>query len=335
MTPTHLTLLAQDFGQQASSVDGRRRYPTLERLLARGRCCRIDSVSSNHLRFALFGIETTGVLPVAALTQASNRRSRSRDDYYSLRSDPVTMWADMARVFMTHSGFADLDPFERNELENCVRGVLLEEGIQLHADHPERWCIALDAPLDFSLTPLEAALDMDLADALPNHPQGRYWRRVLDEIRVALHHCPLNMRRRATGRQEINSVWFWGGGFVPDAAPRDLFDTVYSNHPVSSGLAIINDCKLRKQSGAGRGGFGGDGRSVLIDWLAEGSDPGLELGRIDRLLHPLLQRVEENRLVLTFYDGSGEGRVVDRRTQRRFWRRAEPVGQAAMRPVEA
>ena len=48
--------------------------------------------------------------------------------------------------------------FERNEIENTVRSVLLEEGIHLHADHTERWCIALGEPLGFSFTPLEEAL---------------------------------------------------------------------------------------------------------------------------------------------------------------------------------
>ena len=87
-------------------------------------------------RFALFGIEPGGFLPVAALTHVCDRESEPQDEYYWLRTDPVTMWADLAQVFMTSHGFADLDPFERNEIENAIRAVLLEEGIDLHSDHP-------------------------------------------------------------------------------------------------------------------------------------------------------------------------------------------------------
>ncbi len=261
------------------------------------------------------------MLPVAALTHVSDRKKTTKDDYFWLRSDPVTMWADMAKVFMTSHGFADLDPYERNEIENCIRSVLLEEGIHLHADHAERWCIALNEPLQFEFTPLDEALGMDLAEALPSHPEARFWRRVLTEIQVALHNCPVNMRRRQAGRQEINSVWFWGGGLIPEAAPHDLIDTVYSNHPVTRGLAIINDCSLKKQGKAGHREFSRDGHSVLIDWVPESNYAIEELEQLENLSEGILGLVERKRVELTLFEGSGNGRQYNHKSQRRFWRR--------------
>jgi hypothetical protein len=269
VTVTHITLLVETLRDLVGALGEPHRFPALEQLYSRGGVHRLPSVTPNHLRFSLFGIEPDGDLPVAALTHVSDRKKTPRDNYYWLRSDPVTMWADMAQVFMTSHGFADLDPYERNEIEICIRSVLLEEGIDFHSDHPERWCIALNEPLQFEFTPLDEALGMDVAESLPQHPEARFWRRILNEIQVALHNCPVNIRRRLSGRQEINSVWFWGGGFIPDAATHDPFDTVYSNHPVSRGLAIINDCRLRKQGEAGRGDFNRDGRAVLVDWSPE------------------------------------------------------------------
>ena len=107
-----------------------------------------------------------------------------------------------------------------------------------------------------------------MADAMPQHPEARFWRRILNEIQVALHNCPVNIRRRQSGKQEINSVWFWGGGFIPDASPHDLIETVYSNNPVTRGLAIINDSRLKSQRMAAQDDFSRDGRSILIDWVA-------------------------------------------------------------------
>jgi hypothetical protein len=237
------------------------------------------------------------------------------------------MWADMARVFMTQFGFADLDPFERNEIENCIRGVLREEGIDLYADHPERWCIPLEKPLDFSFTPLDEALGMDIAEALPEHPEARYWRRVLNEIQVALHNAPVNIRRRASGRREINSVWFWGGGFIPDAAQHDHPQIVYSDHPVSCGLAIINDCRLEALDRALGAEFGDDGASVLIDWTAGTADPENEMLVLESLIGRLQDRADHGRLVVTLYSGSGEGRRYGVHARRRFWRRAVPLSR--------
>jgi hypothetical protein len=332
--PGIITLLVEELGPLARAAPNKDRYPVLERIMARGSRCQAPAATANHLRFALFGIEQAGDLPVAALTHVNDRGAGSpQNDYYWLRADPVTMWADMTRVFMTSYGFADLDPHERNEIENCVRSVLREEGIVLHADHAERWCIALEHPLEFEFTALDQALGMDVAEALPEHPGARYWRRLLNEIQVALHHSPVNVRRRHRGQQEINSVWFWGGGFIPDAAPHDLFDTVYADHPVSSGLALINDCRLRPQRAAEEARFDDDGRNILIDWLVDSRDARHELQCLDWVARPILDRVDSGKSALTLFDGSGAGWIYDRSAKRRFWRRRRPLPQSMITPA--
>ena len=333
MTTTHVTLLVENLRRQIESISKDYRLNSLEMIFSRGRPLNIAAATSHHLRFTLFGIEADGKLPVAALTHVADRKARPKNDFFWLRTDPVTMWADMARVFMTNYGFADLNPYERNEIENCIRSVLEEEGFHMQADHPERWCIALSSPLNFEFTPLDDALGMDVAEALPDHPEARFWRRILNEIQVALHHCPVNIRRRNSGRQEINSVWFWGGGFIPEAAPHDLFDTVYSNNPVTRGLAIINDCRLKMQNKAGHNLFRRDGRSILIDWTSQLRGAEEELAEVEGLAGQLIGLADEKQLVLTVFDGSGEGRLYDSSCQRRFWRRKKPVSFKRLAPA--
>jgi len=325
VTDLQITLLAADLRKLAGAMNPSRRLPALERVFSRGDECRIDCLTADHLRFALFAIEPGGALPVAALTHLSDRKRISQGSYFWLRADPVTMWADMAKVFMTSYGFADLDPYERNEIENCIRMVLLEEGIDFHSDHPERWCIALSKPLDFEFTPLDDALGMDVADALPGHPEALFWRRILNEIQVALHHCPVNIRRRQSGRQEVNSVWFWGGGFIPDPSPGGFFRTVYSDSAVTRGLAIIHDCRLNKLDLAGSDVLSDQQQSVLIDWTPATRNAEAEIGQLDILVKRTLDQVEEMDGVLTVLDGSGQGVKFDRKSRRRFWRRKTPL----------
>jgi len=323
----HVTVLAEDLSRLAAAAAPEIRYPALERAWCRGTPCRLNSRTPNHLRFTLFGIEPEEPLPVAALTLRADRADPLRRNDYWLRIDPVTLWADMARVFMTRAGFADLDPYERNEVENVVRAVLLEEGFQLHGEHPERWCIALAAPLPFAFTPLDEALGMDMAEALPEHPEARYWRRVLTEIQVALHNAPVNARRRAAGRPEINSVWFWGGGFLPDAAPSYLLDAVYSDNAVSRGLALINDCALRDLDAALGSRLDTDGQTVLIDWGSTVAGAEARMSDLELLVSSLLDQANRGRLMLTLYDGSGAGRSYGAAARRRFWRRRRPLAQ--------
>lgn len=327
MGPVQITLLIEDLGRLATAVSAGLRCPAVERVWARGQRRTVDVPTANHLRFKLFGIDSPGALPIAALTHVSDRQRRPDDSYYWLRADPVTMWADMARVFMTRFGFADLDPFERNEIETCILGVLREEGIDLHADHPERWCIPLEKPLEFAFTPLDEALGMDVADALPEHPEARYWRRVLNEIQVALHNAPVNIRRRAAGRHEINSVWFWGGGFIPDTAPHSVLRTVCSDLPVSRGLAIIHDCRLVPQANVLEGDFVEDDFPVLIDWTVGTEDPDQEMLLLESLIGPLQARSDQGLLTIALYDGSAEGRVYSAHSRRRFWHRRKPLSR--------
>ena len=335
MTASRITLLAEDLSALAAAIPGGLRFPVLEHVLGRGRRQRFDGESPDHIRFRLFGIEAAGALPIAALTHAADRASKPATDSYWLRSDPVTMWADMAQVYMTHFGFADLDPFERDEIEGCIRSVLEEEGINLQGDNPERWCIPLDKAPGFDFMPLHSALGKDLAESLPSHPEAQFWRRLLGEIQVALHHCPVNVRRRREGRREINSVWFWGGGFMPAEKGGVAMDAVYSDHPVSSGLAIINDCRLKPLASAWRQDLSAHEGAVLIDWTLRSTDPVVELNALERFLTTLLPALQDGSRSLTLIDGSGAARLYGRMHGYLFWRRRRPLSSCLPGPRQA
>ena len=135
-------------------------------------------------------------------------------------------------------------------------------------------------------------------------------------------------RRRAMGKREINSVWFWGGGFIPDASEHYLLDTVYSENAVSRGLAIINDCRTRAQMEALDSDFAGDGRSVLIDWAFAPTHPENEMALLEGLVGRLLAKADRGLLRLTLYDGGGQGRYYGKNARRRFWRRRVALPQA-------
>ena len=45
----------------------------------------------------------------------------------------------------------------------------------------------------------------------------RRWRALMTDVQVVLHNHPWNARRAAAGKPPINSLWFWGGGALPDS----------------------------------------------------------------------------------------------------------------------
>jgi hypothetical protein len=325
VTGARITLLVEDFDSLVRAADPVQRYPALEQVLSKGRSHRIESITANHLRFSLFGCDAEKTVPVAALTHLSDRTTRRQGDYYWLRADLVTMQAGMAQVFMISDGFADLSADERKVVECCVQEVFSQEEIKADTNHPGRWCMALSEPLDFQFLSLEQALGMDVAEALPGHPGALPWKRLLNEVQIALHNCPVNIRRRQNGQQEINSVWFWGGGTMPESSAQNPIESVYSEQPVTRGLAIINNCRLKAQTQADLDDMSQAGQSMLIDWLPETVSAKAELDRLEILASDLLNRVRIAGASLTLLNGSGRGWFYDRGARRRFWKRTAPL----------
>jgi hypothetical protein len=320
-----ITLLIDHFSALISTLNEGRRHPALETLLYRGRPSNHGCSSADALRFKLFGFAPEASQPVAALTRIADRGSKTNDKAYWLRLDPVTLWADMARVIMARCGFADLDEQERDEVENTVRSVLFREGITLNSDHPERWTIALERSLQFDFTPLEDAHGMDVAEVLPDHPAALHWGRIMNEIQMALHACPVNVRRRQQGRVEINSVWFWGGGLMPAAVSEPSYRTVCADHPVTRGLALLHDCTLHHLSAAEFADFSEDGGDVLLDWSRPVTNPDGELQLLNHIAGRLLEQVKLHAASIYLCTPDGAGWLFDRRCMRRWWKRREPL----------
>lgn len=335
MTGAHVTLLVEAFEDLVRAAEPAQRYAALEQVLAKGDSVCIESVTANHLRMSLFGMAPQLDIPVAALERLANGAVEAQDNTYWLKMDPVTMRADMAQVFLVGHGFADLDTDEQKAIERCVKDVLSEEAIEADFSQPGRWCVALNEPLGFQFSPLDLALGMDVADALPEHTEARNWRRILNEVQVALHNCPTNVHRRQGGLQEINSVWFWGGGRMPRSAPQNRFDAVYSNQPVTRGLAVLNGRRLMSQDKATPKSMDLGDQSVLIDWLTLSSSAPRELEKLETLVSGLLDGVRKSGLTLTFFDGRGRGWRFDRSARRRFWRRTAPLAAITATPANS
>jgi hypothetical protein len=316
-----ITVLVESLDYLLANAQPDQRLPALETILARGDKGSSECSSPDKLRFAQFGVQTTGSLPVAAITEVADRGSKPEAAHYWLRADPVTLWADMARVIMTSYGFADLDENERNEIENTVGSVLSQEGMDFKPAHPERWTIALEQALEFNFTPLDEALGMDVADALPDHPEALHWRRILNEIQMSLHACPVNIKRRSEGRQEINSVWFWGGGYLPSPGRTQSDKTVYSNHPVTRGLALVHDCVLKDLCHPKEMDFSTDKKEIVIDWTAPRMGAPIELEQLERLAQTMLDSVRKQGATLRVHSGSGKEWFFRRSCRQRFWKR--------------
>jgi hypothetical protein len=311
-----ITLLVEDLRQLAGALPESARFPVLEQILARGRKGRRNARTANHVRLELFGARAAGHPPVAALTQLAETGSSLQPDLYWLRADPVTMRADMTRVFITSCGFDGLDAAQRRTFDRVVRDVLEYECIRVPEGQHGPWCFPLDSDPAVDFTLLHEALGMDVAEALPAAGNASPWKRIMTEIQVEFH----DRGSRKPGQEGANSVWFWGGGRLPemDLSTR-AFDTVFSDDPVSRGLAVLAGSRLlpldRADAFSGR---------VLVDWIPATRDAVRESGNLEQLASGLLETVKGGGSLILI-DGGGEFRRVDRWALMRFWLRGRPL----------
>jgi hypothetical protein len=306
---------------------------TLLRLLARADRLPGGAEGDTARLFALFGIapEAGHDLPVAAVTRVADMGVIDRE--WWIRADPVYLEPGRDSLVM-HAGIG-LTPDEAERLVAELNESLAQDGWLLKAPRPERWYLKPPAAAAITTTPLTAANSRNVHPLLPQGPDYRAWHTHLNEIQILLHTSPVNAAREARGLLPANSVWFWGGGRLPQPGPV-TWVWIGSADPLSLGLARLagvssvplpaNGAELLAQPG------GGEQLLVLGLPVPILSQAGAEVwqGALERLardwLTPLVAAVHAGTLAeLTLTSDTGTSFRYRRRHRWRFWRRSRPL----------
>lgn len=237
--------------------------------------------------------------PMAAITRALDANDAGLHQW--LRADPAHVRPDLNGARVLAIGELGLHPGEVQALLASLMPLFGDAGFPISAPVPSRWYLAL--PREARLPPFappETVLGDDLLAHLPDGPDGRRWRSLLNEAQIILHNHPVNAARVGAGRLPVNSLCFWGAGLLPDHV-----------HSALAGVAS-NDAELAALAGLARLP-GGDGPQLfdlraLRDWRA-----------VEQRLRPGLAELGKDELRLDFADGA---RWSLRAGQRwRVWRR--------------
>jgi hypothetical protein len=294
------------------------RYPALERLLGRAHWQVTASSDMDRYRFALFGQVAGNALPLAAVRRLADlseddipehlAQQALQDRRYWLAADPVTLRAGMTRLMLVASGMSQLPIADRAGIARAVSELLAEEGLALETRHPEHWYLPLDKPLGFDFIPPYDALGADLAEVLPEHAEAAQWRRLLNLVQMMLHSLPANEKLESAGYPPVNSLWFWGGGILPQPAADNTVSAVISDDAISKGLALLSGLTpgSTSQLTSTDGNWldqmvttrQGDTAVMLIDWALQGADVDGELQRLDGFIAQLLPLLAQRRIDL-------------------------------------
>jgi len=234
-----------------------------------------------------------------------------------LRADPAHVRPDIngARL-LACGGTLALDDADRAAFLPALKPLFGDAGFAIDAPSPSHWYLRLprEATLPEFTEPVDA-LGADLFDHLAEGTEGRRWRVLLGEAQVVLHNHPWNAQRAARGKPQVNSLWFWGGGVLPDMV-RSQHAAACSDDESVRALAHAAD--IAQPMPARFAPCPGD---AVFD-LHDVRDLAMLDGAWLRPAIEALDRGDLQRLELDFADGSVSELTHNQRW--RFWRKPLP-----------
>lgn len=306
--------------------------PALARLLSRADASPVAGGDLEGEVLRAFGVSGPP-WPVAAAARAGEGDGVQPGDRWWLRVDPVHLRIDMTHARLFGAWMLDPTPAESEALVETLNRHFAEDGLVFEAPAPRRWYVAFDQARDLAThSPTEVA-GRNVDHFLPGGADGAYWRGLLNEVQMLLHEHPVNTAREAGGHLPVNSVWPWGGGFVP--APGQAPDHVLADEPLSRGLAALAGSAAAPLPASLAADAGGDplpdGRVLVVDDSAQEPLVHGEAEAWLEALHtleqrwcaPALERLRGGELDrVTLRTGGPVRYSATRRSLRlRFWRR--------------
>jgi hypothetical protein len=312
----------------------RDRPVALDRLLSRS---QRDSVVGKEPGAALcrwFDLEpdASGQLPVAPLTLLAD--TGQAGSACILRADPVHLRADQSclRLFDSHTFSITQD--EADELVAAFNSFYAETGWLLTAPRPQRWYLSLPNVESLNtLSPAQVA-GRDINPCLPQGASAAGWHSVMNEVQMLFHEHPVNAARAERGEPVINSVWFWGGGMLPQALQTTVSRMV-TDHPLAMGLAQQAGIPRLDLPASAQQllALAGDGLTLVfndgLEWAAQYSDIDSWVEMLRKLEHdwfaPLLAATRQGAIASLVIEPCNESSYRStRRQQQCFWKRIRP-----------
>lgn len=259
-------------------------------LLGRADVLPLQSVGEGAQLLRHFDLVPRG-WPMAAITRQGDQGDAAGRSW--LRADPVFIRPEMMGARLMAWGNLGLSADEAEAFLQPLRPVFGDAGFPISNSGPERWFLELppDTRLpDFPL-PMDA-LGGDMLAYLPEGNEARRWRSLANEAQVILHNHPRNQARIAAGLPPVNSLWFWGGGRLPDSIRCDFTSVTGADDDLLA-LAKFSGVQLQPtQTG-----------SALVDLRRHRDWADVEKAHLLPAMSALKHRY--SCLLLDFADGSG------------------------------
>ena len=317
--------------------------PGLENLLAK---CSVTEDKPEGIEGWLcraFGAAKQQDWPVAPITlqtdSGDDGEAVKTEKSHWIRADPVHLRLERDHILLADSHVFRISLEEAQQFTGLLnRHFAANQGISLFPLKPDRWYLRLLEPTLPHTHLLSEAVNRDIRNRLPFGANNTFWHSLANEIQMLLHEHPLNQAREARGELAVNSVWFWGGGTLPESLVSP-YTHVWSNEILAVSLASacnIDHAPLPVDAAAWEI-FARTGRHlVVLDELQGRARYRDAYGWRENIkemerqwfdpLWRMFRRGQFDEITLTAPDESnGKSFTATRSDSRKFWRRPRPI----------
>lgn len=219
--------------------------PSLEALLSKSNTTRYPPDDLTTWLCRLFEIKKQFDWPVASIMQqiesteySEINNDNSAKDFW-LRADPVHLRVEQNHIKLADNHVFQISKDEAMQFTNAINRHLANDYLTLLPLHPYRWYLRLNKAPEIYTQTLDSAICKNINNLLPTGNDSITWRKIFNEIQMVLYEHPLNQARTIHDQLAINSIWFWGGGFMPQTI-RSSYNNIWSNEDFSRALAKIS-----------------------------------------------------------------------------------------------
>lgn len=183
------------------------------------------------------------IAPLMLHADAPDLAKTSKD--FWMRADPVHLRIEQNHIMLADSQAFQISIEEAEQIVQDLNHNLGNHDFSFFPLHPDRWYIRTPkAPEMFTHT-LSHVTCKNINNFLPTGAESIVWHQLFNEIQMLLHEHPINQARESRGELPINSVWFWGGGNMPQLT-QSPYTRVWSEDDLPRALALASNTNHAK-----------------------------------------------------------------------------------------
>lgn len=185
------------------------------------------------------------IAPLMLHADAPDLIKTSKD--FWIRADPVHLRIEQNHIMLADSQAFQISQEEAEQIAQDLNNNLDNYDFSFLPLQPDRWYIQTPRMPKIHTCTLSQVTCQNINNFLPTGDESITWHKIFNEIQMLLHEHAVNQARESRGELMINSVWFWGGGNMPQSI-QSPYTHIWSDNDFARALSLASNTSCSKLS---------------------------------------------------------------------------------------